>query len=70
MEERLRRAWKSANLEKVAKLARETCHGTLKLCLRHIVDSYLGSILDGINKIAEKVIPIAKQNKPAHSFWD
>ena len=60
MEERLRQAWKSANLEKVAKLVRETCPGILKLCLREVVDSYLGSILDGINKIAEKVIPIAK----------
>ena len=70
MEERLRRAWKSANPEKVAKLARETCPSILKLCLREAVDSYLGFILDGINEIAEKAIPIAKQNKPAHSFWD
>ena len=60
MEERLRRAWKLANPEKVAKLARETCPSILKLCLREAVDSYLGFILDGINKIAEKAILIAK----------
>ena len=60
MEERLRRAWKSANPEKVAKLARKTYPGIPKLCLREVVDSYLRSILDGINEIAEKAIPIAK----------
>ena len=60
MEEKLRRAWKLANLEKVAKLARETYPDILKLCLRDAVDSYLEFILDGINKIAEKVIFIAK----------
>ena len=49
-----------ANPEKVAKLARETCPSILKLYLRDIVDSYLRSILNGINKIAEKAIPIAK----------
>ena len=70
VEERLHRAWKSADPEEVAKLARETSAGIPKLCLRDAVDSYLGSILDGINVIAEKAIPMAKQNEPAHSFWD
>ena len=60
MEERLRRAWKLADSEKVAKLARETSPGILKLCLRDMVDSYLRSILNGINAIAEKAISIAK----------
>ena len=70
VEERLRRAWKSADPEEVAKLARETSPGIPKLCLRDAVDSYLRSILDGINTIAEKAIPMAKQNGPAHSFWN
>ena len=70
MEERLCQAWKLVNPEKVVKLARETCPGIPKLCLRNAVDFYLEFILDGINKIVEKVIPIAKQNRPAHSFWD
>ena len=68
VEKRLRRAWKSADLEEVAKLARETSPGILKLCLRDAVNSYLGFILDGINAIVEKVIPITKQNGPAHSL--
>ena len=59
VEEKLRRAWKSADLEEVAKLVRETSSNILKLCLRDAVDSYLGFILDGINAIAEKAILIA-----------
>ena len=39
VEERLRRAWKSANPEAVAKLARETSLSIPKLCLREAVDS-------------------------------
>ena len=60
VEERLYRAWKLVNPEKVAKLARETSPGILKFYLKGAVNSYLESILDGIKEIAEKVILIAK----------
>ena len=65
-----RRAWKTADPEKVAKAAAEINLGIPELRTTEAVDQYLEDIIHGFNQVIEKAVPLAKPGGIARSFWN